>query len=133
MATINPAVNESVPYASLQESSSKLQDVSIPQSFENDDNKEDTTALTAIAEHLMAELKAWRIIVQVALLVVAVFCAFACFSLPTAFFPQKAKDKGLTEVEIGTIFSVYPAAAFIMAPVYGTLVSPLCYITCTNY
>ena len=103
MAVNDSPTYKSATHISLQELNSQVQDKSNPESLDNDDVKE-RTASTTIAEHLAVKLKEWRKILQVALLLVAMFSASSCFTLPIIFFPQKAKKTGLTELEIGIIF-----------------------------
>ena len=101
----------------------KLQDIFLSQAIDKED-----AASGKIDEKMLQTIKKWRLIIQTVLLLIAVFSAHSCFSLPISFFPQKAKELGLTEIEIGAVFSFYPAFECLMSPVYGTLVSLSCYI-----
>jgi len=59
------------------------------------------------------------------LLGVLLFSQFVALCTDTflfPFFPQEAKSKGLSNVEIGTIFSSFEFARFVTAPVLGYLV-----------
>ena len=42
------------------------------------------------------------------------------------FFPKIAADKGLSNVEIGAVFSAYELARFIFSPIFGSLVRNNC-------
>lgn len=61
--------------------------------------------------------------IRIALLCLAIFSVLSGYSLISPFFPHLAKQKGLTETQIGIIFSLFSAVVFVMAPVYGILVS----------
>ena len=109
----------------LQLNGGQLQNIFISQTKDNYSDEEDTGASN---QQMMTKIKKWRLVIQTVLLLIAVFSAHSCFSLPISFFPQKAKELGLTEIEIGAVFSFYPAFECLMSPVYGTLVSLSCYI-----
>lgn len=50
------------------------------------------------------------------------FLANAIYSVLAPFFPIIAKEKGLRGETIGLIFSGYPIAAFLSAPIYGLMI-----------
>jgi MFS family permease len=50
------------------------------------------------------------------------FLANAIYSILAPFFPIIAKEKGLRGETIGLIFSGYPIAAFLSAPIYGLMI-----------
>jgi len=68
------------------------------------------------------------------LVVVLLFSQFVAQCTDTflfPFFPYKAKNKGLNEIDIGIVFSSFELARFVTAPVLGYLVRLLCYaISC---
>lgn len=62
-------------------------------------------------------------ILTLVMMMLAQFCVLCSYSLLAPFFPQEATEKGLDDITVGILFATYQLVMFIMAPVYGVLVS----------
>ena len=119
--TVNMASDDTIPTLSvnkpnLQDSGEQLENSTDSRLGEDDVEQDGTTTVqtTTGTKHK---------ILQTALLLLALFTTLSGYSLISPFFPQQAKKIGLTDTEVGIIFAFFPAVVFIVAPIYGTLVS----------
>jgi len=86
--------------------------------------REDSESLsTKQEEQACQDLTKCREYLLLGVLLFSQFVALCTDTFLFPFFPQEAKSKGLTHVEIGTIFSSFEFARFMTAPVLGYLVN----------
>jgi len=64
-------------------------------------------------------------ILRITALLFSQICVLSGYSMISPFFPQEAKSVGLTQTEVGVIFSIFAAVTFVMSPIYGVAVSML--------
>lgn len=62
-------------------------------------------------------------IITLITLVLAEFFVLSSYSILAPFFPQMKTEKGIDDMTIGLLFAIYELVMFIMAPIYGLLVS----------
>ncbi|XP_067949979.1 MFS-type transporter SLC18B1-like [Watersipora subatra] len=58
-------------------------------------------------------------VLQISLLLLALFVIVTAYSVIAPFFPQQATRVGMTETEVGLVFALFPTIVFIMSPIYG--------------
>ncbi|XP_067949982.1 MFS-type transporter SLC18B1-like [Watersipora subatra] len=58
-------------------------------------------------------------VLQISLLLLAIFVIVTAYSVIAPFFPQQATRVGMTETEVGLVFALFPTIVFIMSPIYG--------------
>lgn len=51
------------------------------------------------------------------------FCHLTTDSFLIPFYPSEAFRKGLTQAQIGVVYSAYELTRFLSAPIFGSLVS----------
>lgn len=53
------------------------------------------------------------------------FCAMACFSLLSPFYPKEATDKNVTQTVIGLVFGSFEFTIFLTSPIYGNFITKI--------
>jgi len=85
-------------------------------------DKEDTDTERPFGKGTDHSLTKCREYLLLGVLLFSHFVALCTDTFLFPFFPQEAKSKGLSHVEIGTVFSSFEFARFVTAPVLGYLV-----------
>ncbi|KAF6022357.1 hypothetical protein EB796_019345 [Bugula neritina] len=84
-------------------------------------DKEDTDTERPFGKGTDHSLTKCREYLLLGVLLFSHFVALCTDTFLFPFFPQEAKSKGLSHVEIGTVFSSFEFARFVTAPVLGYL------------
>ena len=115
MSMEQPPLRKNIQTATCESSSEEC--ASLESALENPSNGTDS-------ERCNQPIKSKRQkIIQIVLLLTAIFSVLSGSSMLAPFFPQEAKKKGLSDTNIGIIFAFFPAVVFVMAPIYGYFVS----------
>jgi len=84
--------------------------------------EDDTDTERPLGKGADHSLTKWREYLLLGVLLFSQFVALCTDTFLFPFFPQEAKSKGLSNVEIGAVFSSFEFARFVTAPVLGYLV-----------